>query len=100
MPASELIVCVGDNCVDVTLSRQRDGERDGHMTAPTSPVHLAGGNAFNVAVALARMGRRAFYLGAIGDDPDAEVIVEAATQAGVDTSRVKRMPGSTGRTVV
>jgi fructoselysine 6-kinase len=100
MPPSELIVCVGDNCVDVTLPGRRDLQHDGRTTEAIPPAHLAGGNAFNVAVALARMGRRASYVGAVGDDPDAEVIVGAATAAGVDTSRVQRMPGSTGRTVV
>ncbi|HTU30524.1 MAG TPA: carbohydrate kinase family protein [Solirubrobacteraceae bacterium] len=100
MPASEPIVCVGDNCVDVTQSGRREspnGDR-GAGAAPTA--HLAGGNAFNVAVALARMGRRASYVGAVGDDPDAEVIVGAAREAGVDTSRVRRLAGATGRTVV
>jgi fructoselysine 6-kinase len=100
MPPSELIVCVGDNCVDVTLPGRRDLQHNGRATESIPPAHLAGGNAFNVAVALARMGRRASYVGAVGDDPDAEVIVGAATAAGVDTSRVQRMPGSTGRTVV
>ncbi|MGH2909430.1 MAG: carbohydrate kinase family protein [Solirubrobacteraceae bacterium] len=100
MPPSELIVCVGDNCVDVTQSGQRDLLNGDRATAATPPGHMAGGNAFNVAVALARMGRRASYLGAVGDDPAAEVIVSAANQAGVDTSRLERVPGSTGRTVV
>jgi fructoselysine 6-kinase len=100
MGPSELIACVGDNCVDVTLPGRREPE-DGAGTPEAVPsVHLAGGNAFNVAVALARKGRRASYLGAVGDDSAAELIVGAATEAGVDTSRVKRMSGSTGRTVV
>jgi fructoselysine 6-kinase len=100
MPPSELIVCVGDNCVDVTLPGRRELQAGGRTPETIAPAHLAGGNAFNVAVALARMGRRASYLGAVGDDPGAEVIVGAATEAGVDTSRIQRMPGSTGRTVV
>jgi fructoselysine 6-kinase len=100
MPSSELIVCVGDNCVDVTQSGQRALSQGDRATAAIPPAHLAGGNAFNVAVALARMGRRAAYVGAVGDDPAAEVIASAANQAGVDTSRVERVPGSTGRTVV
>lgn len=100
MPTSELIVCVGDNCVDVTLSGRRDLPPGARGAEPVPPAHLAGGNAFNVAVALARMGRRAAYAGAVGDDPAAEVIVGAAAEAGVDTSRIRRMSGSTGQTVV
>jgi fructoselysine 6-kinase len=100
MSASELVVCVGDNCVDVTQSSQRDPADGDGAAAAAPPVQLAGGNAFNVAVALARMGRRASYLGAVGDDPEAELIVSTAVAAGVDASRVERVPGSTGRTVV
>lgn len=100
MPASELIACVGDNCVDVTLPGRRDLPPGERAAGATPPAQLAGGNAFNVAVALARMGRRAVYVGAVGDDPAAEVILTAGTEAGVDTSRVERVPGATGRTVV
>jgi len=100
MSPSERIACVGDNCVDVTLGGQRQAPDVAGGPATPPPARLAGGNAFNVAVALARMGRRASYLGAVGDDADADLIVTAACEAGVDTSRVRRMPGSTGRTVV
>lgn len=106
MLSSELIVCVGDNCVDVTLAPRRDLPHDGHAAAASADRaaapcgELAGGNAFNVAVALAQMGRLAAYLGAVGDDPAAEVILATARRAGVDTSRVQHIPGPTGRTVV
>ena len=40
------------------------------------------------------------YLGAIGDDPQADLITHAAAAAGVDTSHLIRVPGPTGRTVV
>lgn len=100
MPPSELIVCVGDNCVDVTQSGHRGLQRGDRVAEVSPPALLAGGNAFNVAVALARMGRQACYVGAVGDDPAAEVIVSAANEAGVDTSRLERVPGATGRTIV
>jgi fructoselysine 6-kinase len=100
MPPSEWIVCVGDNCVDVTQSGHRDLPHRVPVAAASPPAHWAGGNAFNVAVALARMGRRASYVGAVGDDPAAEVIVSAAREAGVDISRLERVPGATGRTIV
>jgi fructoselysine 6-kinase len=100
MSPSELIVCVGDNCVDVTQSGRRDLPHGDRIAQARPAVHLAGGNAFNVAVALARMGRRASYVGAVGDDPAAEMIVSAAHEAGVDTSRLERVPGATGRTIV
>lgn len=98
-PSSESIVCVGDNCVDVTLAFPR-AVTPGPTPASTPPGELPGGNAFNVAVALAQTGRRAGYVGAVGDDPAGDVILAAAVKAGVDTSQVQRIPGPTGRTVV
>ena len=85
-PAPAEVACVGDNCVDVA-------ERPG-------AVELAGGNAFNVAVELARAGRRTAYHGAVGDDTAGAVILAAAHAAGVDVSGVHRVHGATGRTVV
>jgi fructoselysine 6-kinase len=82
------VACVGDNCVDVWLD---DG---------AGARELAGGNALNVAVELARLGLGVRYFGAVGDDPQGELILEAAAVAGVDSSGVVRLPGPTGRTLV
>ncbi|MDQ6821619.1 MAG: PfkB family carbohydrate kinase [Actinomycetota bacterium] len=84
------VACVGDNCVDVWI----DGAGE------LCDRELAGGNAFNVAVELARRGYNVGYFGAIGDDHHGELILEAAVAAGVDVSRMVRVPGPTGRTVV
>jgi fructoselysine 6-kinase len=80
------VACVGDNCVDVSL--ERAGEE------------LAGGNAFNVAVELARAGLTTSYFGAVGTDARAELILDAAHEAGVDVAGVQSLPGATGVTVV
>jgi fructoselysine 6-kinase len=80
------VACVGDNCVDVSLDRP--GEE------------LAGGNALNVAVELARAGRATGYFGAVGEDARAAVILEAARAAGVDVAGLRQVPGATGVTVV
>ncbi len=82
------VACVGDNCVDVWL--------EGGAWGP----ELAGGNAFNVAVELARIGLAVHYFGAVGDDPQGGLILEAAEVAGVDVAHVIRIPGPTGRTLV
>ena len=89
------VACVGDNCVDVSLDSSGTT-----VAVKASRVEFAGGNALNVAVALARRGLRVSYLGAIGDDPQADLITHAAAAAGVDTSHLIRVPGPTGRTVV
>lgn len=81
------VACVGDNCVDVLRSR---GGRE-----------VAGGNAFNVAVALARNHRLASsYFGAVGRDARGDLILEAARAAGVDVGGTERRPGPTGVTIV
>jgi len=80
------VACVGDNCIDVALERPEE--------------ELAGGNALNVAVELARAGRATGYFGAVGDDARAAVILDAAQAAGVDVAGVRRVPGATGVTVV
>lgn len=102
--APELIASVGDNCVDVSLPHGGGAERVALPTlVPASglaPAELPGGNAFNVATVLAQGGRRVAYLGAVGEDAAADLILEAGTAAGVDMSRVVRVPGPTGRTVV
>jgi len=80
------VASVGDNCVDVSVDRP--GEE------------LAGGNALNVAVELARAGRATGYFGAVGTDAYGAVILDAARAAGVDIAEVRHVPGRTGVTVV
>ena len=80
------VACIGDNCVDVTVGRP--GEE------------LAGGNAFNVAVELARASRAVAYLGAVGDDDSGRLIRRTGADAGVDMAGLRTLPGPTGRTVV
>lgn len=57
-------------------------------------VHVrAGGAGRNVAVNLARLGARTTFIGAVGNDPLSEITLKSTSQAGVDTSGVKRLPG-------
>jgi fructoselysine 6-kinase len=80
------VASVGDNCVDRYL------DVDG--------LALAGGNALNVAAGLAAAGFDSHYLGAVGEDADAELILTGAERAGVGTSRVHRLDEPTGVTLV
>ena len=70
---------VGDNCIDRFL--------------PPVGDCLVGGNAVNVAVQLARLGRPVDYLGAVGADPGGEAVCAALEANGVGTGRVRRLPG-------
>lgn len=72
------ILGVGDNVVD----RYRD-----------LGLMFPGGNALNVAVAAARAGAEAAYLGAVGTDRAGEVVLAGLRAEGVDTSHVRVVRG-------
>ena len=74
------IACFGDNCVD---SYRETGEV------------FPGGNPVNVAACLRRLGERASYLGAVGDDPNGAFLLAALRGKGVDVSHVRVVRGST-----
>jgi len=64
-------------------------------------VARPGGSACNLAVAVARLGARAGFLGCVGRDAEGEIVLEHLDKEGVDISRVKRAEKSpTGRVVV
>lgn len=71
---------LGDNTVDLYLS---------------SGTMYPGGNAVNVAVRTARLGRAASYLGRVGDDEAGRLLLGALEREGVDVGRVRRVPGRT-----
>jgi fructoselysine 6-kinase len=81
-----IVASVGDNCVDRYLG--------------VATLELAGGNALNVAAGLSAAGLQSYYLGAVGEDANAELILDGARRANVVTSRIKRLPAPTGVTVV
>lgn len=81
-----IVASVGDNCVDHYLG------------APA--LARAGGNALNVAAGLAAAGLKSYYLGAVGEDANAELILDGARGAEVATDRVRRLPEPTGVTEV
>jgi len=76
---------VGDNCIDRFL--------------PPVGDCLVGGNAVNVAVQLAGLGRRVGYFGAVGDDDAGTAVASALAARGVDTQGLRRVAGeATART--
>ena len=56
-------------------------------------LQFPGGNALNVAVAAARAGAEAAYVGAVGTDHAGEIVLAALRSEGVDTSRVRVLHG-------
>lgn len=83
---------------------------DDIVVALHSPIHVAsdteaaishrrGGSAANVASSAAIGGQRVRFLGQVGDDPTADVLLDELRQSGVDVSLVRRS-GTTGTIIV
>jgi fructoselysine 6-kinase len=83
--SSAKLVAVGDNCLDVYLTR-------GLLTV--------GGNALNVAVQWRRNGWHARYFGAVGNDTEGDIVLEETTAAGLSGGDVERRPGDTAVTLL
>ncbi len=59
----------------------------------TELVQAGGGPAATAAVAAARLGVRVAFVGSVGDDPEADAILDGLTAEGIDVSGVVRIPG-------
>jgi ribokinase len=53
----------------------------------------AGGCSANTTYALAKLGLRCGFLGAVGDDADAQIVLRSFAEMEVDTSHIVRKPG-------
>ncbi len=81
-----LVATLGDNCID--------------RFEPPMDHSLVGGNAVNVAVQLARLGRPAAYFGAVGDDAAGRRTIAALAGQGVATGHVQVLDAPTAYTVI
>lgn len=79
------IACIGDNCIDYY---------------DDSGVAYPGGNPVNVAVYTLRLGGKASYIGAVGEDRFGTLLKQTLAEKGVDISHVKVLPGKTAITHV
>ncbi|WP_420963619.1 PfkB family carbohydrate kinase [Brucella sp. IR073] len=79
------LVAVGDNCLDVSLSKD---------------TVTVGGNALNVAVQWQRNGWNGRYFGAVAGDPEGEVVLDALTPTGLARADVEIRPGDTAVTLL
>lgn len=78
------VVCFGEALVDF-LARP-----PAHAGAPRHFAEYAGGAPANVAVAVARLGGHARFVGMLGRDMFGDMLAEQLQGAGVDTSCVRR----------
>src|SRR5262245_10613511 len=83
--ASPKLVAVGDNCLDVYLTRE---------------LLTVGGNALNVAAHWRRNGWAARYVGAVGDDAEGEIVLAEIAAAGLWPDDVEIRPGDTAVTLL
>jgi ribokinase len=88
------VVVVGSANVDVVLGVTAI-PRPGETTLATSSERHPGGKGANQAVAAARDGARTTFVGAVGDDAGAQVVLGAFAGT-VDVSVLRRAPGPTG----
>ena len=87
-----VVVCSGQATLDHVFqvegsicAGQKHRARDHHQ--------VGGGVAANAAVAIARLGGRAVFVGCVGDDHVGDVVVAELDQEDVDTRYVLRVPG-------
>jgi len=91
-------LAIGDAILDVVNDPvPARGSGDGQSRVD-SITYLPGGNATNFALALARLGGRAAFVGSVGRDAGARVLRDAYRAAGV-AARLRTTAGPTGTTM-
>ena len=93
------VLCSGSIIFD-TLVQPFEESAWGTTTFVESMERHVGGNGANTARAMAILGTPVRLLGALGEDAQAEFILEQLRNAGVDTSHIARMPAPTAATIV
>jgi sulfofructose kinase len=93
------VVFVGVATTDVIALVDRYPGADERVLAEAI-THAGGGPAGTAAVACARLGVAAAFVGAIAEDAAGEAILDGLRVAGVDTSAALRVPGNSGGSMV
>ena len=99
MTSAPHVVVVGSCNLDQVLVGQ-EFPGPGMTVSADEVFEEPGGKGLNQALAAARMGARVSFIGATGDDGAAEPVRRVLMEAGIDTSRLRRAPGSTGRAFI
>jgi sugar/nucleoside kinase (ribokinase family) len=87
------VVCVGLATRDTIWQVPEHPPEDGRVVA-TDVVVAGGGPAATAAVALSRLGIRARFVGAVGDDDAGSFVRHGLAEEGVDVSHVRVVPGA------
>jgi pseudouridine kinase len=92
---SQKVIVIGAAGLDMV--GRITGEPETGTSVPANIRVAWGGVARNVAENLARLGESVYLLSAIGEDFAGEALLRTLVESGVETSRIRRMPGvSTG----
>jgi sugar/nucleoside kinase (ribokinase family) len=89
------ILCAGGAVQDIIMRVEKFPQAGAKVQASEYLV-TSGGQAGNAAVAMARLGAKTSYIGALGDQNDdvANVIIKALTTENIDVRGVLRVPGA------
>ncbi len=79
------VVGLGGNAID-HLARIPRHPSPGEKVKFTEYSRQGGGRTATAMVTIARLGRRARYMGGLGDDPEGEIILDGLRAEGVDTA--------------
>src|ERR1700710_2958595 len=88
------ILCIAIPVRDLTFRIDELPERGSKVNASHFD-QIAGGNALNAAIGIARLGGRASICGPMGDsrETSARYIFDKLAHEGIDTTHIVRMPG-------
>lgn len=86
------LAVVGSINLDL-VARVRDFPRDGETISDARLEHHPGGKGGNQALAARRLGADVAMVACVGDEPNADRALAQLREAGVDVSRVRRLPG-------
>src|SRR5690606_37279390 len=89
------VVIVGSVTADVTTFSQRLPAR-GETILGDQFTLMLGGKGANQAVAAGRAGALTSFVGCVGDDLFHDLVVDGLTEAGVDLTHLRTVPGPTG----
>ncbi|GAA1541663.1 ribokinase [Microbacterium ginsengiterrae] len=89
------VVIVGSVTADVTTFSQRLPARGETILGDQFTLFL-GGKGANQAVAAGRAGAKTSFVGCVGDDLFRDLVVDGLTDAGVDLTHLRTVPGPTG----
>lgn len=89
------VICIGQGVLDcITRGREAQPCKPNVYRADTIRLH-PGGDAVNESLALAGMGFRVAAVCGVGDDVAGRILLDALGRGGVDTSRIRSLPGDT-----